>query len=234
MVRFLLDRPIAVIMAFLAAVIVGCVTYFGLPVSLLPAIDIPDITVQVDGGNSSARELENTVVGPLRRQLLQVGGLSEIRSETRDGIGLLRLHFDYGVSTGLAFIEVNEKIDAAMSSLPRGISRPKAVKASATDIPVLYLNMTLRDDSSDFLQMAEVAENVVRRRIEQMPEIAMADITGSPRRQLRIVPDRGKMESASISVADIERALSDNNAEAGSMTVRDGYYDYRIIFNRDK
>ncbi|WP_300971831.1 MULTISPECIES: efflux RND transporter permease subunit [Muribaculaceae] len=228
MVRFLLDRPIAVVMAFLAAVIIGCVTYFSLPVSLLPTIDIPNITVQVTGGNNCARELENAVVGPLRRQLLQVGGLNEIRSETRDGMGVLRLHFDYGVSTDLAFIEVNEKIDATMSSLPREISRPKAIKASATDIPVLYLNMTLRDGSGDFLQMAEVAENVVRRRIEQMPQIAMADITGIPRRQLRIVPDRGKMESAAISVADIERALNDNNAEAGSMTVRDGYYEYRI------
>lgn len=229
MVRFLIDRPVAVVMAFLAAVILGAVTYMTLPVSLLPDIDIPQITVRVSGEGTGARELENTVTAPLRRHLLQTGGLSEIKSETRDGTATIRLHFDYGVNTDLAFIEVNEKIDAAMNSLPRDTRRPKAVKASATDIPVLYLNMTLRDDKDgNFLELANLAENVVRRRIEQMPEVAMADITGVPGQQLRIVPDRDAMASAGITVSDIEAALDANNAEPGSMTVRDGYYEYNI------
>lgn len=89
-------------MAFTACFIVGLVTYFSLPVSLLPDIDIPQITVQVSGENSSARELENTMVAPLRRQLMQVSGLSEMRSETRDGSGIIRLSFDFGTDTDLA------------------------------------------------------------------------------------------------------------------------------------
>ncbi|WP_301387029.1 efflux RND transporter permease subunit, partial [uncultured Duncaniella sp.] len=115
MVRYLLNHRIAVIMAFLALVILGCVTYVTLPVSLLPDIAIPHITVQVSEENVSARELENTVVTPLRRQLMQVGGLSEIKSETRDGSAVIYLTMDYGVNTDLAFIEVNEKIDGAMN-----------------------------------------------------------------------------------------------------------------------
>ncbi len=228
MVKFLLNRPIAVIMAFLAAVIVGAVTYTALPVSLLPSIDIPQITVQVSGDGMGARELENTVTAPVRRQLLQVGGLSEIKSETRDGIGLIRLQFDYGINTDLAFIEVNEKIDAAMNSLPKDTQRPKAIKASATDIPVLYLNMTLKDAEGDFLSLADLADNVVRRRIEQLPQVAMADVTGIPSRQLRITPDRDAMAAAGIEIAEIENAIAANNSEPGSMTVRDGYYEYNV------
>lgn len=229
MVKFLLHRPIAVVMAFLAALIIGVATYFALPVSLLPAIDIPQITVQIAGDGRGARELENTITAPVRRQLLQVSGLSEIKSQTRDGMSVIRMQFDYGVNTDLAFIEVNEKIDAAMNSLPRDTRRPKAIKASATDIPVLYLNMTLRDESKgDFLEMAEVVDNVIRRRIEQMPEIAIADITGMPSRQLRIVPDADLMSSMGMTIDDIESALSTNNAEPGSMTVRDGYYEYNV------
>lgn len=216
-------------MSFLAALIIGIVTYFTLPVSLLPDIDIPQITIQISGEATGARELENTVTTPLRRQLLQVGGLHSLRSETRDGIGIIRLQFEYGVNTDLAFIEVNEKIDAAMNSFPASTPRPKAIKASATDIPVLYLNMTLRHpDNGNFLELTNLAENIVRRRIEQMPEVAMADITGIPGQQLRIIPDPKFMESTSISVADIEKALQDNNADPGSMTVRDGIYEYNI------
>ena len=235
MVKFLLQRPIAVMMAFAACFVIGVVTYFTLPISLLPDIAIPQISIHVSSENSSARELENTVVAPLRRQLLQVSGLREIKSETRDGDGIIRIEFEFGTNTDLAFIEVNEKIDAAMNSLPKETERPKAIKASATDIPVLYLNMTLKDDKPygdtdevRFLNMCELAENVVKRRIEQLPEVAMADITGVPGRMLQIVPDQEKLSITGITIADIENALVSNNVEPGSMLIRDGYYEYNV------
>src|SRR5690554_1731701 len=128
MIEFLLQRPIAVLMVFLACVIIGIITYITLPVSLLPDIAIPEITVQVTGDNMSARELENSVVKPVRRQLMQVGNLRDIRSEARDGSAIVRLKFDFGTNTDLAFIEVNEKIDAAMNSLPRDFRRPRVIK----------------------------------------------------------------------------------------------------------
>lgn len=238
MVKFLLQRPIAVFMAFTACFIIGLTTYFALPVSLLPDIAIPEITVQVSGTNTSARELENTVVKPIRQQLMQVGKLRDIHSETRDGAGIIRLNFDFGTNIDLAFIEVNEKIDAAMSYLPREIERPRVIKASATDIPVFCLNLTLKSDEpysesgqEAFLELCEFAETVIKRRIEQLPEVAMVDITGILKRQVQIVPDMLKLEMAGLTLSDIEYALTSNNIEPGSMTVRDGYYEYNIKFS---
>ena len=233
MIRFLLQRPIAVLMAFTACFIVGLVTYFTIPVSLLPDIAIPEITVQISGQNTSARELENTVVKPVRLQLMQVAGLRDIHSETRDGAGIIRLSFDFGTNTDLAFIEVNEKIDAAMNYLPREVERPRVVKASATDIPVFCLNLTLKTIENDeaFLDLCQFAETVIKRRIEQLPEVAMVDITGILGRQLQIVPDMKLLDMADITLNDLESALSANNIEPGSMTVRDGYYEYNIKFS---
>lgn len=235
MVKFLINRPIAVLMAFTACFIIGLVTYFTLPVSLLPDIAIPQITIQLTSDNASARELENTMVAPVRRALLQVSGLEEMRSETRDGSGIIKLSFEFGTNTDLAFIEVNEKIDAAMNYLPKDAVRPKAVKASATDIPVFYLNMTLKDgkpytpeDEHKFLELCELADNVVRRRIEQLPQVAMADMTGIPGRMIQIVPDMEKLSSLGISIGELENTLSENNVEPGNMLVRDGYYEYNI------
>lgn len=233
MVRFLIQRPIAVLMAFTACFIIGLVTYFTIPVSLLPDIAIPEITVQVAGQNTSARELENTLVKPIRQQLMQVAGLRDIHSETRDGNGVIRLSFDFGTNTDLAFIEVNEKIDAAMSMLPREVERPRVVKASATDIPVFCLNLTLKEkqDETAFLDLCQFAETVIKRRIEQLPEVAMVDVTGVIGRQLQIVPDPNKLETSGITLEDIEEVLEANNVEPGSMTVRDGYYEYNIKFS---
>ena len=238
MIKFLIQRPIAVLMAFTACFIVGLVTYFTLPVSLLPDIAIPEITVQVSAQNTSARELENTVVKPLRQQLIQVAKLKDMDSETRDGAGIIRLGFDFGTNTDLAFIEVNEKIDAAMNYLPKDAERPKVIKASATDIPVFYLNLTLKSDSAygkvderAFLDLCEFAENVIKRRIEQLAEVAMVDVTGLVERQLQIVPDPDKLAVLGLSIEDIENVLAQNNVEPGSMTVRDGYYEYNIKFS---
>ncbi|MCH5232401.1 MAG: efflux RND transporter permease subunit [Muribaculaceae bacterium] len=228
MIKFLIHRPIAVLMAYLALIIVGVVTFFTLPVSLLPDISIPHITVKITEGNYSARELETSVVTPVRRQLMQVNGLEELKSETRDGSAIIKLTLDYGVNTDFAFIEVNEKIDAAMNALPKTISRPKAVKASATDIPVVYVHVTSKEDDDNFLELSELTDEIVRRRLEQQPEVAMIDITGVPERQLRIVPNQSAMKSGGITTDEIEDALESANVEPGSMTVRDGHYEYDI------
>lgn len=238
MIKFLIQRPIAVLMAFTACFIIGLVTYSTLPISLLPDIAIPEITIQVSAANTSARELENTIVKPLRSQLIQVSTLKDIHSESRDGAGIIRLSFEFGTNTDLAFIEVNEKIDAAMNYLPKETERPKVVKASATDIPVFYLNLTLKNDSAystvgqqPFLNLCEFAESVIKRRIEQLEEVAMVDVTGLVERQVQIVPDEDKLAMMGLTIEDIESALSSNNVEPGSMTVRDGYYEYNIKFS---
>lgn len=238
MIKFLIQRPIAVLMAFTACFIVGLITYFTLPVSLLPDIAIPEITVQISASNTSARELENTVIKQIRQQLIQVSSLKDMTSEAHDGTGIIRLSFDYGTNTDLAFIEVNEKIDAAMNYLPKDTDRPKVVKASATDIPVFYLNLTLKSDSAyvptdqqAFLKLCAFSESVIKRRIEQLPEVAMVDVTGLLERQVQVIPDRDKMVQLGLSISDIETALKRNNVEPGSMTVRDGYYEYNIKFS---
>ena len=237
MIKYLLNRPIAVFMAFTAFFILGMVTYMNIPVSLLPDIAIPEITVKISGKNTSARELENTVVKPIRLQLLQIGNLRDIHTETQDGNGIIRLKFEYGANTDLAFIEVNEKIDQAMNFIPRTIDRPRVVKASATDIPVFNLNLTLKNDKSTdkkdqsaFIELCEFSENVIKRRIEQLPQVAMVDVTGIIKKQVILIPNHNLLEISGITNADIESALSNNNIDPGSMTVRDGYYEYNIKF----
>ncbi|GHT73930.1 hypothetical protein AGMMS50262_05910 [Bacteroidia bacterium] len=218
-------------MVFTALFILGIVTYLNVPVSLLPDIAIPEITVQVSGKNRSARELENTAVSPIRQQLLQIGKLRDIRTETRDGNALIRLSFQYGANTDLAFIEVNEKIDAAMNYIPRDIDRPRVIKASATDIPVFNLNLTLKDDDLRFLDLCELAETVIKRQIEQLPQVAMVDMTGLVNKEVVILPDKKLLVITGITLSDIETVLNHNNIEPGSMMVRDGYYEYNIKFS---
>ncbi|MCF6241889.1 MAG: efflux RND transporter permease subunit [Bacteroidales bacterium] len=242
MVKFLISRPIALSMTFAAIVILGIISMFQIPVSLLPAIDIPKITVQVDKPNSPAQELENGIIKPLRIQLMQLAGLKNIRSETRDGSSLIYLDFEHGTHIDYAFIETNEKIDRAMSQFPSGTNRPKVIKASATDIPVFYLNISLKAPekekqtnslfpvSEQFMQLSRFAGQVIKKRIEQLPEIAMVDISGKVFPELLIIPDIKTMENLGISLSELEATIKKNNVDFGNLLIRDGQYQYNVRF----
>ena len=184
MLKRLIDRPVTVTMITLVVVVLGLVSMRLLPVSLIPEVDIPYITVQAASADLSAREMDETVLRPLRQQLIQVNGLEDIVSEAKDGSGTIKLTFSHGSDISYLFIEVNEKIDRSMSYLP-DIARPKVLKASATDIPAFYLNITgnesagfVPDDdlfpvSEGFSQLSRFATDVIIKRVEQLPEVAM-------------------------------------------------------------
>ncbi len=237
MLSKLIQRPIAVLLTFLAVVILGLLASSQLPLSLLPEVGIPRISVQLSYPNMPARSLENTVVGPLRNMLLQVNGLADIRSRCRDEQAVIYLDFPFGTSPNLAFIEVNEKIDQAMNSLPRDLVRPRVVASDLSDIPVVQLAITLSDSLADgqlgsaeaeLLELSELADKIFRRRLEQLPEIAFADLSGQLVPQILVRPNRPLLQSLGISEETLAQSLQAANIDMGGMLLRDGHYEYNV------
>ena len=224
----LLDRLVSVSMVLLVFIVLGIIGIRRLPVSLIPDVDIPYVTVQVTAPDMSAREMDDAVVKPLRQSLVQIGHLKDIRSEAMDGSATMTLTFEEGGDIDYFYIEVNEKIDRAMGSLPR-IERPKVFKASATDIPAFYIGMTLKD-GSDFLRMSEFAEDVISKRIEQLPEVAMVDISGTVDREILVVPDLEALSRLGISMGQFESSINSANVTLSNLTIRDGEYHYNVKF----
>lgn len=230
-------------MTFTAILLLGFVAIKKIPVSLMPDVAVPKITVQVNARNLSAREIENSIIRPLRHQLMQVAHLENITSETFNENGIITLSFEYGADINLAYIEVNEKIDKAMSFLPRDVERPKVIKASATDIPVFYLNLSLKADkfnepskdlfpvSQKFIELSEFTRQVIKKRIEQLPEVAIADISGDVYPEILIIPDIEKLTALKLTPLDIENALREKNVSFGNLIIRDGQYQYNVRFS---
>ena len=227
MLRTLLHRPIAVTMSLIAIVTLGVLAFQRIPVSLMPDIDVPRIVVQMSAQGSSAREIEQEIVSPMRQQLSQVSGLKSIESTSRTDVGVVTLTFDPGSDMSLLFIEVNEKIDRAMSNMPKDMERPKAMKIGAMDIPAFYVDVIGGKPE----QTSRLVRNVISKRIEQLPEVAMVDYSGMVGTQITIMPDELKMQALGISNSDIEKAISDNNIVLAALSVRDGIYRYSIHFD---
>lgn len=226
----ILRRPIAVTMCVIALTVIGILSLRRIPVSLMPDIDIPQITVQVSMPGYSAQEVERAVVSPLRGRLMQVAGVTDIRSESRMDAGSVRMTFEPGSNVNLLFIEVNEKVDRAMNQMPREMDRPKVMKASAMDIPAFFLDLIPRD-SSKFAQLSRFARNVVVKRIEQLPQTAMVDISGTVGTEIDCIPDEGKMRAMGMAMADLENAIRRNNITLEALSIVDGIYRYNIHFD---
>ena len=187
-------------------------------------------------------QLNETALTPLRQQLMQVSQLTDIRSEAREGSGTIQLSFEQGADIDYIFIEVNEKIDRCTSSLPREIERPKVIKASATDIPAFYIDMMLRKEpqtdgldelhpvSDQFIELSRFASQVVTKRIEQLSEVAMVDVSGGVSSELLVIPDEERLRQAGITIGDVENALRSMDISLGSLTIRDGEYQYNVKF----
>ena len=124
MLRALIHCPIAVTMVLIALVAVGILALTYIPVSLMPEIDIPRITVQMSNPGASVNEVEQQMVTPMRYQLSQVAGLKDIEAVSRMDAGTITFYSEPGTDMDLLFIDVNEKMDRAINSMPKDMERP--------------------------------------------------------------------------------------------------------------
>lgn len=242
MIKKLITRPVAVTMSVIAIMVLGMVAMGYLPVSLMPAIDIPQVTVQVSAPGMSVREIDDNLLKPLKNQLSQVAGLKNITAEARADIGTIYMNFVPDCNIDIVFIDVNEKMDRAMASLPKDVERPKVIKASVTDIPAFYLNLSLkngipakegepREAGIEFSELGQFARDVISKRIEQLPQTAMVDISGVVTPELLCIPNYTKLTSMGADISLLEQAINNNNISLGALNIRDGQYRYSIHFD---
>lgn len=222
------------LMALIAVMVLGIAAIRKLPVSLVPDINIPQITVQVTSPDRSAREVNDLMLSSLRSQLVQVPHLKNIVCTARDGGGLIEMTFEYGADADYIFIDVNERVDRAISGWDAREERPMIARASATDIPAFFINVSLKDsehtDGTRLLEMSDFCRQVITRRLEQLPQVAMVDISGLLYPQLLIIPDMEKLRAIGVDENALSSAIRNANVSLGSLSIRDGEYRFDVRF----
>ena len=234
MFKGLTRRPIAVLMVLIAVMVLGIAAIRKLPVSLVPDINIPQITVQVTSPDRSAREVNDLMLSSLRSQLVQVPHLKDIVCTAKDGGGLIEMTFEYGADADYIFIDVNERVDRATNGWDAREERPMIARASATDIPAFYINISLKDSEHSggtrLLEMSDFCRQVITRRLEQLPQVAMVDISGLLYPQLLIIPDMEKLRAIGVNENALSSAIQNANVSLGSLSIRDGEYRFDVRF----
>lgn len=227
MVRFLLSRPIAVGMTFLALLIFSVILFRTLPISLLPPIDVPQIVIKVNYPNSSPESIEQNVLRPIREGMITLNGLHDLESKAGSEVGDVRLTFDFQTRMELAYIEVNEKIDRLTNSLPKDMPRPQVVRINSNDIPIVRLQV-IPKEGVDFAEVSMLTENVIKKRLEQLEGVALVDINGRQEKVITVTPNKPVMTGLGLKAADLIRAIKDGNSELPGISVEDGQFRYYL------
>jgi len=227
MIRFLLERPIAVTMSFLALMVFSVIVFRLLPISLLPPIDVPQIVVKVTYPNASPESIEQNVLQQIREGLITLNGLEEMESKAGSEIGTVRLTFDYGTKMELAYIDVNEKIDRLTNSLPNDLPRPEVIRINTSDIPVARVQVIPKADV-DQVEVSLLAENVLKKRIEQLPGVSLVDINGKRERIISVQPNDDALAALGMSQTELIEAIQSGNAELPGISVKDGQFRYYL------
>ncbi|NJL15247.1 MAG: efflux RND transporter permease subunit [Microscillaceae bacterium] len=228
MLSFLFQRPVAVCMSFLAALIFSYLAIQQLPISLLPSIDVPQIIIKLDVPNRSPVEIEQNFLRPIRESLSALSGIEAIESQANSQSGQVILRFAFGKNMNLAYIESNEKIDQLSASFPKDLPRPQVVRVNTSDIPLMRLQILPKQANSDWVMLSELVEKVIKKRLERLKGVSLIDANGLQKRNLIITPDMLQLKSLNISIDQLIERIQSQNLELGALSVKDGQYRYYV------
>ncbi|MBL6764479.1 MAG: efflux RND transporter permease subunit [Verrucomicrobiae bacterium] len=236
--NFTTDRPVAVLMVFTAAVVFGYFSLGQLPVTLMPEMSYPTLTIRTEYAGAAPEEVENDISRPIEERLGVVTGLSEISSISRAGVSDVVLEFNWGTPMHDAIQNTLEKLDTVY--LPRQAGKPLLLHYDPSLDPVMELSLSespasaaeigANEDSrrASARRLRRIAELQVKRAIEPIPGVAAARVRGGLEEEIHVLIDSAKLDRANIPINRVLDRLRAENINAAGGRIREGDAEYMI------
>ena len=218
-------RPVAVAMLVLAVVLLGSISYARLPIDLLPEVSFPRLVVYTSYPNVAPAEIERLVTERIEQQAAAVPGVEKVTSVSQEGVSLVTLRFAWGTNMDFATLNVRERLDNIREELPETAERPTILRVDPQAEPILTISLT---GGGNLLANKEIAEDVFRRRLEQLDGVAQASVTGGLDREIQIEVFPELLESNGVTLAEVSIALDQANYSALGGTILRGRYRYPL------
>lgn len=206
-----IERPVFASMMSLALVLFGVLGYQRLSVRELPDIDPPIISVQTTLRGANPRVMESSVTDVLEEELSTLEGLRTLTSSSGEQSSNITLEFTVDRDIESAAQDVRDKVSRVRGRLPLDVEEPVIAKQDADARPFFYLALT--SPGMDLLQLSDVADRVVKQRLQTIPGVAGAQIIGERRYAMRIWVDPNELAARGLTVQDISGAIRTRNVE---------------------
>ena len=209
--RPFVERPIATVLLTLGIALAGIAAFFVLPVSPLPQVDYPTISVSASLPGASPETMASSVATPLERRLGVIAGVNEMTSSSSNGSTRVSLQFDLNRKIDSAAREVQAAINASRVDLPATLrSNPTYRKANPSDAPVIILALTSKTRSPG--QIYESVSNLVQQRLAQVKGVGEVEIGGGSLPAVRVELLPYALNKYGVSSEDVRAAIQSTNA----------------------
>ncbi len=203
-------RPVMTTMVIAALLVFGVTAYFTLPVSELPNVDFPTVSVEASLPGADPETMASSVATPLERQFSTIAGLSSMTSESNTGETRITLQFDLDRNIDAAAQDVQTAISQVSRRLPDDMpSLPTLRKVNPADFSILYLALTA--DHLPLTQLDEYAETRVAQRLSTLNGVAQVIVFGSQHHAIRIFLNPYALRARQLSVGQVAQAVQAGN-----------------------
>jgi multidrug efflux pump len=228
--RLFIKRPVATTLLTIAIAIAGVIAFTVLPVSPLPQVDFPTITVAASLPGGSPDIMASSVATPLERQFGHIAGVSEMTSSSSLSATSVTLQFDLSRDINGAARDVEAGINAARSYLPANLpANPTYRKVNPADSPILVLG--LQSDVYDIPTLYDEASTVIEQRISQISGVGEVLAVGASLPAVRIELNPDQLASYGISLPMVQQVVAGQNSDSAKGQFSNGDSTADIVAN---
>jgi len=223
-------RPIATTLLTAGILLVGAIAFNVLPVSPLPQVDFPTISVSANLPGGSPEITASSIATPLERQFSHIAGVTEMTSSSSLGSTSITLQFDLSRDIDGAARDVEAAINAARTYLPANLpANPTYRKVNPADSPIIILGLT--SDKYDKSTLYDEASSVIAQKLSQIQGVGQVMVGGGAGPSVRVEVNPTLLNSHGLTLQNIQSVLSQQNAHEPAGQISDGTTTADIITN---
>ena len=223
--RLAIDNYQFTLTAFLLLLIVGVSSFFTMPRSEDPPLQVPGASVIIIYPGSNPIDLEQLVATPLEEAINELDDIKRMETGMRDGILVTSVEFTFESDPDEKFDEVVQQVNSIRDDLPDEIYDLEILEWNSTDVVMMHLAIV--SETAEFDVMEDEAE-VLKKKIERVPGVKLVELFAIPDQELRVSLDMEKMAQMNISIDLVNKAIMSNNANIPGGSMKIGERDFSI------
>ena len=225
-----IHRPVATTLLTVAIAIAGAIAFKVLPVSPLPQVDFPTISIGASLPGASAAIMASSVATPLERQLGHIAGVTEMTSSSTLGASSITIQFDLSRNIDGAARDVEAAINSARTYLPSDLpSNPTYRKVNPADSPIMIIGLTSDKFGPD--KLYDEASTIMQQKLSQLQGVGQVNVGGGALPSVRVEVNPTKLASYGLAMTDVQSVLRLQNTDLAKGQITDGITSADIVDN---
>ena len=218
--RVSIANPVMATMVMLAFVVLGLFSYQRLKVDQFPNIDFPTVVVQIDYPGASPEIVENEVTRKIEEAVNTIAGISQLFSRSYEGNSVVIVQFNLDVEGRKAADDVREKVASVRPLLREEVKEARVSRFDPASRPIYSLAMTSPDASRSSLELSTFADQIVKKRLENVRGVGSVTLVGARKREINIYLRPQAMEALGVGVDQVLAAVRSENQDLPAGALR--------------